>query len=54
MFVSSSTRLVLTGILVLSCRLQMKMYNTFSDKPFKRRKRAIKLLEKTTTEKGGD
>ena len=29
------------------------MYNTFSDKPFKRRRRAIKLLEKTVTENGG-
>ncbi|XP_020624948.1 uncharacterized protein LOC110062406 [Orbicella faveolata] len=36
-----------------TCGLQMKMYNTFSDKPFKRRRRAIKLLEKTVTENGG-
>jgi len=29
----------------------MKMYNTFSDKPFKRRRRrAIKRIEKTATE----
>lgn len=33
-----------------TCGLQMKMYNTFSDKPFKRRRRAIKLLETTATE----
>lgn len=26
------------------------MYNTFSDKPFKRRRRAIKLLEKAAIE----
>ena len=28
----------------------MKMYNTFSDKPFKRRRRTIKLLEKAAIE----
>lgn len=52
-YVCKLTELVLTAILDLSYRLQMKMYNTFSDKPFKRRRRAIKLLEKTVTENGG-